>query len=92
MILILFAIEVGSKIRYYILLSITRSFLKKYNGIMQVIYAAATSILTPIGILIFLKTLNLGLTGVFLTTAIVGFLQFFLSEIYLRKQKIKVGF
>ena len=92
MILILFAIEVGSKIRYYILLSITRSFLKKYNGTMQVIYAAATSILTPIGILIFLKTLNLGLTGVFLTTAIVGFLQFFLSEIYLRKQKIKVGF
>ena len=92
MILILFAIEVCSKIRYYILLSITRSFLKKYNGTMQVIYAAATSILTPIGILIFLKTLNLGLTGVFLTTAIVGFLQFFLSEIYLRKQKIKVGF
>lgn len=92
MILILFAIEVGSKIRYYILLSITRSYLKKFNGVMQIIYALSSSILTPVGIFIFLKTFNLGLTGVFATTAIVGFLQFFLSEIYLRKQKIKVGF
>ena len=92
MILILFAIEVGSKIRYYILLSITRSYLKKFNGVMQIIYALSSSILTPVGIFIFLKTFNLGLTGVFTTTAIVGFLQFFLSEIYLRKQKIKVGF
>jgi len=92
MILILFAIEVGSKIRYYILLSITRSYLKKFNGVMQIIYALSSSILTPVGIFIFLNTFNLGLTGVFATTAIVGFLQFFLSEIYLRKQKIKVGF
>ena len=92
MILILFAIEVGSKIRYYILLSITRSYLKKFNGVMQVIYALSNSILTPIGIFIFLKTLNLGLTGVFVTTAIVGFLQFALSEIYLRKQKVEVDF
>ena len=59
---------------------------------MQVIYALSSSILTPIGIFIFLKTLNLGLTCVFVTTAIVGFLQFALSEIYLRKQKVEVDF
>lgn len=80
------SIEIISKSRYYTLLSVTRTYRNDLNGVCQLIYSITTIFLTPILLYIFLNTYNLELYGVFLSGSIVGFIQWILTEIYMRKK------
>lgn len=86
---ILIFIEMASKIRYYAILSVGRTQYTHINKPMQYIYAGVTAVLTPILLLLFVKTIPLNIVGVFLTGAIVGLLQWLLTEIYFKR---KIGY
>lgn len=82
----LLVIEVSAKLRYYMWLSISRSYRHDLNAKAQLFYAVPTAILTPLLIWSFLYLLNLGMIGIFATGAIVGTIQLLLTEIYFRKK------
>lgn len=83
---LLLIVESGSKLRYYMWLSISRSYRHDLNGKAQLFYALPTAILTPILLWLFLHVLNLGLIGIFATGAIVGTIQWLPTEVYFKKQ------
>lgn len=78
------SIEVIAKLRYYMWLSISRSYRSDLNGVAQLIYALSTIVLTPTLLWLFLWVLNLGLVGIFATGAVVGSVQAGLTEVYFR--------
>lgn len=77
-------IELFSKLRYYMWLSISRSYRQDLNGMAQLIYAIPTAILTPLLLWEFLYQLNLGFEFIFAVSAIVGFIQWIGTEFYFR--------
>lgn len=77
--------EYLTKLRYYMWLSISRSYKIELNGKAQLFYALPTAFLTPLLLWLFLHKLNLGIEYIFLTSAIVGIVQWLLTEIYFRK-------
>ena len=82
----LFALfEYLTKLRYYMWLSISRSYKIELNGKAQLFYALPTAFLTPVLLWLFLHKLNLGIEYIFLTSAIIGIVQWLLTEIYFRK-------
>lgn len=83
---LLLIVESGSKLRYYMWLSISRSYRHDLNGKAQLFYALPTAILTPVLLWLFLHILNLGLIGIFATGAIVGTIQWLPTEVYFKKQ------
>lgn len=82
---ILLFIESFARLRYYMWLSISRSYRKDLNGTAQLFYAIPTAIGTPLLTWIFLFGIKIELFGIFLTSAIVGLSQWTLTEIYFRK-------
>lgn len=85
---VLMFIESSTKLRYYMWLSISRSYRHDLNGIAQLLYAIPTAFLTPLLLWLFLIKLNVGLLGIFFTGAIVGTVQWLPNEIYF-KQKLE---
>lgn len=83
---ILLIVETSTKLRYYMWLSISRSYRHDLNGKAQLFYALPTAILTPFLLWLFLYPLNLGLLGIFATGAIVGTIQLLPTELYFRKR------
>lgn len=83
---ILLIVESSTKLRYYMWLSISRSYRHDLNGKAQLFYALPTAILTPVLLWLFLYPLNLGLLGIFATGAIVGTIQLLPTELYFRKR------
>lgn len=77
--------EYLTKLRYYMWLSISRSYKIELNGKAQLFYALPTAFLTPVLLWLFLHKLNLGIEYIFLTNAIIGIVQWLLTEIYFRK-------
>lgn len=75
-------IELITKLRYYCLLSISRTYRHDLNGVAQLIYALPTIILTPLLLYLFIYIFKFEFLGVFLVGAIVGFVQWIFSEIY----------
>lgn len=85
MIYLCLAVESGTKLRYYMWLSISRAWRQELNGRAQLYYAVPTAILTPTLLCLFLYQFHFGLTGIFLTGAIVGTTQWLPTELYFRK-------
>lgn len=81
-------IEVVTKLRYYMWLSISRSYRHDLNGIAQLIYAIPTAILTPTLLWLFLHHLQFGFESIFAVSAIVGSVQWLGAEIYFQSHKI----
>lgn len=77
-------IEIVTKLRYYMWLSISRSYRHGLNGIAQLIYAIPTAVLTPTLLWFFLHHLHLGVEFIFAVSAIVGIVQWAGAEIYFR--------
>lgn len=77
-------IEIVTKLRYYMWLSISRSYRHELNGTAQLIYAIPTAILTPTLLWLFLHHLHLGFEFIFAVSAIVGIVQWAGAEIYFR--------
>ena len=77
-------IEMVTKLRYYMWLSISRSYRHDLNGIAQLIYAIPTAILTPTLLWLFLHHLQLGFESIFAVSAIVGSVQWVGTELYFR--------
>ena len=77
-------IEIITKLRYYMWLSISRSYRHDLNGIAQLIYAVPTAILTPVLLWLFLHYLQLSFESIFAVGAIVGSVQWLGTEIYFR--------
>ena len=77
-------IELVSKLRYYMWLSISRSYRHDLNGIAQLIYAVPAAILTPVLLWLFLHQLQLSFESIFAVGAIVGSIQWLGTEIYFR--------
>lgn len=73
-----------TKLRYYMWLSISRSYRHDLNGIAQLIYAVPTAILTPILLWLFLHRLQLSFEFIFIVGAIVGSVQWIGTEFYFR--------
>lgn len=73
-----------TKLRYYMWLSISRSYRHDLNGIAQLIYAIPTAILTPTLLWLFLHHLQLGFESIFAVSAIVGSVQWVGTELYFR--------
>lgn len=84
--------EIGSKLRYYVILSAPRVTYKEYNGVAQLCYALPTALITPVCAYLFLTVFHLSLYGVFLTGALVGVTQWLSCELYLRGKGVTVGF
>lgn len=89
---LLLLFEIGSRLRYYTILSVPRVSYKEYNGIAQLCYAIPTALITPLCAYLFLSVLHLNLYGVFLTSALVGIIQWISCETYLRSKGITIGF
>lgn len=85
---ILMLIESSTKLRYYMWLSISRSYRHDLNGVAQLLYAIPTAFLTPLLLWLFLIKLNIGLLGIFLTGAIVGVSQWLPTEIQMNKRTV----
>ena len=85
MIYLCLVVESGTKLRYYMWLSISRAWRQELNGRAQLYYAVPTAILTPTLLWLFLYQFHFGLAGIFLTGAIVGTTQWFPTELYFRK-------
>ena len=77
-------IELVSKLRYYMWLSISRSYRHDLNGVAQLIYAVPTAILTPILLWLFLHHLQFSFESIFAVGAIVGTVQWLGTEWYFR--------
>lgn len=77
-------IEIVTKLRYYMWLSISRSYRHDLNGVAQMIYAIPTAILTPLLLWLFLHRLQLSFESIFAVGAIVGTVQWLGTEIYFR--------
>ena len=77
-------IEIVTKLRYYMWLSISRSYRHELNGIAQLIYAIPTAILTPTLLWFFIHHLHLGFEFIFAVSAIVGVIQWGGTEIFFR--------
>lgn len=75
-------IEVITKLRYYMWLSISRSYRHDLNGVAQLIYAITTAILTPVLLWLFLHYLQLSFESIFAVGAIVSSIQWFGTELY----------
>ena len=82
-------IELVSKLRYYMWLSISRSYRHDLNGIAQLIYAIPTAILTPVLLWLFLHQLQLSFESIFAVGAIVGSIQWLGAELYFRAKLLK---
>lgn len=78
-------IEIITKLRYYMWLSISRSYRHDLNGIAQLSYAIPTAILTPLLLWLFLHYLQLSFESIFAVGAIVGILQWIGTEIYFQR-------
>lgn len=78
------SIEIITKLRYYMWLSISRSYRHDLNRVAQLIYAIPTAILTPVLLWFFLHRLHLGFEFIFAVSAIVGIVQWVCAEIYFR--------
>lgn len=79
-------VEMTTKDRYYMWLSISRSYRQDLNGIAQLIYAIPTIVLTPTFLYLGLNVFHLGLIGVFATGSVVGCVQWILAEVWFRWQ------
>ena len=75
-------IELTAKLRYYMWLSVSRSYRHDLNGIAQLIYAIPTAILTLVLLWLFLHHLQLSFESIFAVGAIVSSIQWFGTEIY----------
>lgn len=82
-------IELISRLRYYMWLSVSRSYRHDLNGIAQLIYAIPTAIITPVLLWLFLHYLQLGFESIFVVGAIVALVQWVCTEIYFR-YKLKI--
>lgn len=82
-------IELISRLRYYMWLSVSRSYRHDLNGIAQLIYAIPTAIITPVLLWLFLHYLQLGFESIFAVGAIVALVQWVCTEIYFR-YKLKI--
>lgn len=80
----LLPIEIVTKLRYYMWLSISRSYRHDLNGVAQLIYAIPTAILTPVLLWLFLHHLQLSFESIFAVGAIVGIVQWSVTELYFR--------
>lgn len=85
LIYIFLVIEMATKLRYYMWLPVSRSHRQDLNGVAQLFYAVPTVALTPILLWVFLHNYNLGISGIFLTGAIVGTVQWLPTEAYFRR-------
>lgn len=81
---VLLPIEIVTKLRYYMWLSISRSYRLDLNGVAQMIYAVPTAILTPVLLWLFLHQLQLSFESIFAVGAIVGTVQWLGAEFYFR--------
>lgn len=84
-------IELVSKLRYYMWLSISRSYRHDLNSVAQLIYAIPTAIMTPVLLWLFLHQLQLSFESIFVVGAIVGAVQWLGTEIYFRKKLTMKG-
>lgn len=82
---ILLLTEMVTKTRYYMWLSISRSYRLDLNGTAQLLYAIPTAFLTPFLLWLFLLVFKLNFLGIFLTGSMVGTIQWLGTEIYFRK-------
>lgn len=82
-------IELISRLRYYMWLSVSRSYKHDLNGVAQLIYAIPTAIITPVLLWLFLHYLQLGFESIFAVGAIVALVQWMCTEIYFR-YKLKI--
>ena len=82
-------IELISRLRYYMWLSVSRSYRHDLNGVVQLIYAIPTAIITPVLLWLFLHYLQLGFESIFAVGAIVALVQWVCTEIYFR-YKLKI--
>lgn len=82
-------IELISRLRYYMWLSVSRSYRHDLNGVAQLIYAIPTAIITPVLLWLFLHYLQLGFESIFAVGAIVALVQWMCTEIYFR-YKLKI--
>lgn len=82
-------IELISRLRYYMWLSVSRSYRHDLNGVAQLIYAIPTAIITPVLLWLFLHYLQLGFESIFAVGAIVALVQWVCTEIYFR-YKLKI--
>lgn len=82
-------IELISRLRYYMWLSVSRSYRHDLNGVAQLIYAIPAAIITPVLLWLFLHYLQLGFESIFAVGAIVALVQWVCTEIYFR-YKLKI--
>lgn len=75
-------IEVVTRLRYYMWLSVSRSYRHDLNSIAQLIYAIPTAILTPTLLWLFLHYLQFSFEYIFAIGAIVGTVQWIGIELY----------
>lgn len=83
---VLLVVEIAAKLRYYMWLSVSRSYRQDINGVAQLIYAIPTAILTPPLLWFGIHVLHLGLVGVYGTSAIVGLIQALLAEVWFKRK------
>lgn len=82
-------VKVVTNLRYYMWLSISRSYRHDLNGVAQLIYAIPIAILSPILLWLFLYCLQLSFESIFAVEAIVGIVQWVGTEIYFRYNLVK---
>ena len=82
-------VELLAKLRYYMWLSISRSYRHDLNGVAQLMYAVPTAIMTPVLLWLFLHQLQFSFESIFAVGAIVGTVQWLGTEMYF-KYKLKV--
>lgn len=85
LIYILLLIEIVTKTRYYMWLSISRSYRLDLNGTAQLLYAIPTAFLTPFLLWLFLIVFKLNFLGIFLTRSLISTIQWLGTEIYFKR-------
>ena len=84
-------VKIITNLRYYMWLSISRSYRHDLNGVTQLIYVIPTTILSPILLWLFLYFLQLSFESIFAVEAIVGIVQWIGTEFYFRYNLLKRG-
>lgn len=78
------------RVRYYVLLSITRAAHRDLNGFAMTSFAVIASVATPLATVVFLDWMQMGLLAVYLTGAVVPVLQILVLEWKLRRHNITI--
>ena len=82
-------IEFITKCRCYMWFSVSRTYSKNINGIVQTVFLIPSIFLNPILLWLFLYKTNIGLPSIFLAPAIVGTIQFLIIEFFFKEKLLR---